>query len=117
MTNDELICQVNNLMALLHHRGFGDRDRLFRKLVEEAGEYAEAIEYLHGGRRKIEKFKNKVTAREKLEEEIVDVIMMGLALATLEDLKVENILEKIYNKLTEKENEYQQRQGSTDAQE
>lgn len=101
-----LIVEVNRLIKLLPYRGYGDRDRLLRKLLEEMGEYAEAIEFDNGASRKIEKFKDK-DPKEKIKEEISDVIMVALALASCEGLNVEDILEIIISKLSEREKEYQ----------
>ena len=89
--------KANQLIGLLKNRGYQSRDRLFRKLVEECGEYAEAIELFYGATRKVD----------KLEEEIADVVMVGLALARIEGMTIEDVLNTIILKLSEREDEYQ----------
>lgn len=94
ITNDE----IANLLTRWKIWKTENRERLFRKLVEELGEYCEAIEFENGSTNKVEKFKD-ITPDEKLEEEICDVIMMSLALARYEGLNIEKVLENIHNKL------------------
>lgn len=101
------ISKANDLIGLLKDRGFGERDRLFRKLVEEVGEYAEAIEYEQGAERKVAKFEGKVSPKEKLVEEVVDVVIVALALARIEGLRVEGVLGAINSKLGDVEEEFQ----------
>lgn len=95
----ELIDQVEDLIKNLRERGFDNRDRLFRKMAEEFGEYAEAIEYYNGSTRKVEKFKDKATPKEKLEEEIVDMFMIVLALGGIEGFSTCEMLERLKSKL------------------
>ncbi len=97
----ELVSEVEDLIANLRERGYDSRDRLFRKLVEETGEYAEAIEYNNGSTKKVAKFKDKVTPQEKLEEEIVDVFMIAVALGQIEGLRLYEMLERLRDKLAE----------------
>lgn len=103
----EKLKKANELIGLLKDRGYNTRDRLFRKLSEEVGEYAEAIEFANGATRKVAKFGGKFTPQEKLQEEIADVIMVALALARIEGMRVEDILDTINFKLGERESEYQ----------
>jgi len=103
----ELIREVNELIDLVKKRGYGERDRLLRKLLEETGEYCEAIEYAHGATRKIEKFKG-ISPGEKLVEEIADVTMVALALASIEGASIQNVLEIIRQKLNLRETEYRE---------
>ena len=100
---------LDELIALLDRRGWGNRDRLIRKLVEEFGEYCESVEYLNGSSGKIEKFKDKATPQEKLHEEICDVIMMALCLARKDGLSINEVLNRIYTKLYKKEMAYQEK--------
>lgn len=97
---------VNHLLGLLSQRGYGDRDRLFRKLLEEIGEYAEAIEFDNGATRKVKKFQGK-DPKAMLKEEISDVIMVALALARAEGFFIEDVLESIETKLSKREQEHQ----------
>lgn len=99
MDDQELIFEVEDLIRNLRERGFDNRDRLFRKLVEETGEYAEAIEYNNGSTKKVEKFKDKETPSEKLEEEIVDIFMITLALGQIEGLSMAEMLKRLRDKL------------------
>jgi NTP pyrophosphatase (non-canonical NTP hydrolase) len=101
----ELIRNVNELIDLVKKRGYEERDRLLRKLLEEIGEYCEAIEYFHGATRKIQKFKG-VSPGEKLVEEIVDVAMAALVLASIEGVNIQSALEIIRLKLDLRETEY-----------
>jgi len=78
-----------------------NRDRLFRKLMEEIGEYAEAIEFENGSTNKKKKF-GDVSADDMLEEEICDVVMMALTLARYEGLEIRTVLENISKKLEKK---------------
>lgn len=98
---------LDELIALLDKRGWGDKNRLFRKLIEECGEYAEAIEYENGSSGKVKKLKDKATPQQKLHEEICDVIMMALALAHKDGLSVDDVLKTIHKKLYEKETAHQ----------
>ena len=82
-------------------RGFGTRERLFIKLAEEVGEVAEAIEYCNGSTRKIEKFKNKMSAREKLYEEIIDVFVIITTLGRIEGLSIHDMIGGLVEKLSE----------------
>lgn len=104
-----IIKQTEFLIHDLKNRGFNSRDRLFRKLVEELGEYAEAIEYNNGSTRKKAKFKNKATPKQKLQEEIVDIFMVTIALAYIEDLSIIEMLKKIIDKLGERKKEHDNR--------
>jgi NTP pyrophosphatase (non-canonical NTP hydrolase) len=99
MDDQELVFEVEDLIRNLRERGFDNRDRLFRKLVEETGEYAEAIEYNNGSTKKVEKFKDKETPSEKLEEEIVDIFMITLALGQIERLSMAEMLKRLRDKL------------------
>jgi NTP pyrophosphatase (non-canonical NTP hydrolase) len=105
MTDAEL---ADKYIALLEKRGWGNRDRLLRKLMEELGEYAEAVEYDNGSSGKVKKFKDKETPQEKLHEEICDVVMMALALANNAGLKTNDVLRTIHEKLAEKERMYEE---------
>jgi NTP pyrophosphatase (non-canonical NTP hydrolase) len=107
--NDYELDLLNNVdwqMNLLRDRGYGDRERLFRKLIEEAGEYGEAIEYDNGSTRKMAKFSG-TNPKDKLHEEVVDVVMVGLALAGTEGLKVRDVLEMIVDKLSLRQREHE----------
>lgn len=98
---------LDELIVLLENRGWGDRDRLIRKTMEELGEYVESVEYLYGSSGKVEKFKGKASPQEKLHEEICDVIMMALALAHKDGLSIDDVLKTIHKKLYEKETAHQ----------
>lgn len=102
-----LVGHVDKLIGLLSARGYGDRDRLLRKLMEEVGEYCEAIEYANGATRKIEKF-DGIDPQAKLKEEISDVVMVALALARIDGHLTADILEVIKEKLGWREAEYQE---------
>jgi len=106
----DLICNVDYLLKSLKDRGYGNRERLFRKMIEEAGEYGEAIEYYNGATRKVKKFQGK-DAKEMLREEISDLVMVGLALASLDDLGIEDVLTRIKNKLERREEEHRRTAG------
>lgn len=80
-----------------------NRDRLFRKLIEEIGEYAEAIEFENGSTNKKKKF-GDVSADDMLEEEICDVVMMALALARYEGLNIRTVLKNVSKKLEKHSN-------------
>ena len=101
----DLVFKVNNLIGLLASRGYGDRDRLLRKMLEEIGEYAEAVEFKNGATRKLAKFSGQ-DPHYKLKEEISDVIMVALALARVDGLKIEDIFEVIKEKLSKREDEF-----------
>lgn len=73
-----------------------DRNSLFIKLLEEIGEYAEAIEYEKGVKRKVDKF--NISPEEKLQEEIADVLLIVLALGKQEGLNLKDLLERIKEK-------------------
>lgn len=98
--------RTNHLIGLLKNRGYNTRDRLIRKLCEETGEYCEAVELANGATRKLAKYPN-VSPQNKLAEEISDVVMVGLALARIEGLMIEDVLDIINRKLGEREEEYQ----------
>jgi len=102
-----LVENVNRLIGLLKDRGYGDRDRLLRKLCEEIGEYCESIEYANGSTRKVQKF-NGIDPQTKLNEEISDVVMVALALARVEGLDIQNVLDVIKDKLGQRETEYRE---------
>lgn len=102
----ELLKETNKHIEALKLRGFDDRDRLLRKLQEEAGEYAEAVSYSYGDSRKVRKFDGKISPTEKLQEEVVDLTMIALALANLDGLKVADVLGRINEKLSLREEEY-----------
>jgi NTP pyrophosphatase (non-canonical NTP hydrolase) len=108
-TSDErdLLDDVDYQIHLLRERGYGNRERLFRKLIEEAGEYGEAIEYDNGSTRKKAKFKGE-DPKEKLKEEVVDIVMVGLALASIEELCVEDVLDILIDKLALRQKEYEE---------
>lgn len=108
---------LDDLIVLLDKRGWGNKDRLFRKLIEECGEYAEAIEFENGSSGKVKKFKDKATPQQKLHEEICDVIMMALALAHKDGLSVDEVLKTIYKKLYEKEAAHQAKLKETNGDE
>jgi len=105
----DLIDNVELLIEDLRERGFDNRDRLLRKMIEELGEYAEAIEYYNGSIKKIEKFKDKGTPTEKLREEIVDVFMIVMALGQLEDLSIYDIFERLKTKLEQQKSIHETR--------
>ncbi len=98
-----LIKEVDDMIDRLKDRGFDTRDRLFRKLVEECGEYAESIEYYNGNSRKVEKLSKYASPEEKLKEEISDVILVALGLANLDGLKISDVLLLVKKKLSERE--------------
>ena len=75
-----------------------NRDRLFRKLMEEIGEYAEAIEFENGSTHKKKKF-GDANPDDMLEEEVCGIAMMVLALARYEGLEIRTVLENISKKL------------------
>ena len=102
----KLVKEVDVLMECLMNRGFRNRDRLLRKLIEESGEYAEAIEYNNGSTRKIAKYAGLVSAKEKLDEEVVDLVMITLALAHIEGFSIKKVLLQIFDKLNLREKEY-----------
>jgi len=102
----KLIEETQELIRLLKERGFNNRDRLFRKLVEETGEYAEAIEFSNGSTRKVKKYSN-IDPKDKLQEEICDIVMVALALASKEDLFIVDCLSRIRDKLSVIEKDYQ----------
>ena len=106
MTDVEL---VDKYIKLLEKRNWGNRDRLLRKLMEELGEYAEAVEYSNGSSAKIRKFAGKVTPEEKLREEICDVAMMVFALANNIGLKTNDVLRIVHEKLAKHERKHQER--------
>jgi len=90
-------------LASLAERGYGDRDRILRKLAEELGEYAEAIEYLMGASRKVKKFSGIVSPKEKLQEEAVDLVMMAFAAARAEGLDAVETCLRVAKKLEERD--------------
>lgn len=75
-----------------------NRDRLIRKLMEEIGEYCEAVEFENGSTHKVKKF-GDANPYDMLEEEVCDIVMMALALARYEGLEIRAILENISKKL------------------
>jgi len=103
MPNDMLIKDIEKLISNFKVNGYDDRERLFRKLVEEVGEYSEAIEYNHGSPNKMNKFKDIATSKEKLQEEIIDVLVITLALGNIEELNIYEMLKRVKNKLKKQE--------------
>ena len=89
---DDLYDDVDKII----NRYEDDRNSLFIKLLEEIGEYAEAIEYEKGVKRKVDKF--DVSPEEKLREEIADVLLIVLALGKQEGLNLKDLLERIKGK-------------------
>lgn len=97
-----LLEDVNELMDFNHKPDWaGNKNRILRKAMEELGEYCEALEYADGSKGKAKKLA-PATPQEKCREEVVDVVMMGLALAKTEGLTVEEVLEAIRTKITKK---------------
>ena len=97
-TTDDDIADLLTRWKILENE---NRDRLFRKIVEELGELAEAIEFENGSTNKVKKFKGK-NPGDMLEEEICDVVMMALALAKYEGLGIRTVLENVSKKLEKK---------------
>jgi NTP pyrophosphatase (non-canonical NTP hydrolase) len=97
--DDDIIEEVEKLIRNLRERGYDNKERLFRKLIEEIGEYAEAIEYENGVTKKVEKLRAKATPKEKLQEEIVDVFMITLALGQIEGLSAYEMFRRVGEKL------------------
>lgn len=83
----------------LAERGYGDRDRILRKLAEELGEYAEALEYFHGASRKVEKFSGVASPQEKLQEEALDLLMMAFAAVQAEGIGPTEACQMVADKL------------------
>jgi NTP pyrophosphatase (non-canonical NTP hydrolase) len=89
-------------MRLLAERGFGERERILRKLMEELGEYAEAVEYANGSTNKIKKFAGRATPEEKLKEESCDLLMMALAAVGAEGFGIMEACRAVTEKLRRK---------------
>jgi len=84
------------------------RDFLIRKLIEEAGEYCEAVTLDQGDNtRKLTKFGcldknnvvdygklNKITT-EKLHEESTDIMYIAMRIARLEKVSIEEMIERV----------------------
>jgi len=100
-----ILADVEYYITLLRLRGFNSRDRLLRKLMEEAGEYAEAMEYNDGSTRKVAKFKGENPA-EMLKGEATDLIIIALALASIEGLNIRTALQGVVDKLTIRQTEF-----------
>ena len=98
---------VDYLIGVLKNRGY-KRDRLFRKLVEEMGEYSETLEMIDNFKK--EKLKGR-DPNELAKLEICDVIMDGFALAETHGLKINDVLEIIREKINRKEKEYWGKNG------
>lgn len=88
MTYEDTIAVLDGELQSLADRGYGTRERIMRKLAEELGEYAEAIEYKRGSTNKTRKFAGKATPEEKLREEACDLVMMSLAAARAEGINI-----------------------------
>jgi len=99
MNDAQLLDNVDLYIRKLKERGYGDRDRLFRKLIEEAGEYGEAVEFSNGSTRKRAKFKGE-DPKEKLCEEAADIVMVALAISSLDGIGIRAVLNKIMIKLS-----------------
>ena len=99
---------VDEMITLLIERGWGNRDRLLRKRMEELGEYEEAVEYDNGSTNKVKKLKDVCTPKEKLQEEICDVAMMTFALARDAGLDENQVLCRIWRKLDRHQKNYEQ---------
>lgn len=99
-----MIDDLENSLELLFKRGWRDKDKLFKKIVEEIGEYSEALTFEAGATRKVAKYKG-IFPKDKCREEICDVLMMALALAKMEDFTVLEALEAVNDKLKEREKE------------
>lgn len=108
MNDAQLLDNVDLYIKKLKERGYGDRDRLFRKLIEEAGEYGEAIEFSHGSTRKKAKFKDE-DPKEKLCEEAADIVMVALAISSLDDIGIRAALNRIIAKLSIRQKEHDER--------
>ena len=104
--SDDLLDDVDHLIQSLRERGYGGRERLFRKLIEEAGEYGEAIEFHNGSTRKKAKFAGE-DSKEKLAEEAADIVMVALALAKTEGLDIRSVLDVITEKLSIRQMEHE----------
>jgi NTP pyrophosphatase (non-canonical NTP hydrolase) len=100
---DGMFLRVRRALGKLAERGYGGRERLQRKMAEELGEYAEAIEYFNGATRKVAKFKDKVSPEEKLCEEAVDMLMIACAIVQAEGIDIFDALEAVAAKLDERE--------------
>jgi len=100
--------RLQKQLKLLADRGYGDRDRLFRKMVEEFGEYAEAIEYYNGSTRKKKKL-GGLDPVAKLREEVADMLMITLALAKVEGMDIVRACDMAASKLEQRTKEHNER--------
>lgn len=90
--------RLEGLIFYLKNRGFRTRDRLFNKLMEEVGEYCEAVEFQNGSSRKVAKFSGE-NPDEKVAEEISDVLMMAFALLNYHEISIDDAVERMIRKL------------------
>ena len=104
-----VVHQLDSLIDNLLQRIGTDRNRILRKIMEELGEYAEALEYHNGCSRKKAKFKDGPTPKEKLHEEIADLVMVVLALAKLEGLGTVDVGQMIVDKLSRRKREHEEK--------
>lgn len=118
MYHDQLVDMIKradqhnkNLLRKLNGDFNAARMFLFTKLVEEIGEYSEAIVLDRGDNiRKLRKFgcldrnnvlntkKFQTIAKDKLEEEIIDIFYVTLRLARLGKVPIENLIKYFHKK-------------------
>lgn len=108
--------RLDELIKNLLQRIGTDRNRILRKIMEELGEYAEALEYNNGCSRKAKKFEGGPTPREKLREEIADLFMVVVALARLEGLGILDVGEIVVDKLSKRKREHEKKTSQADTQ-
>lgn len=87
---------------LFNRWGKSTTERLFRKLVEETGEYSEALSYKAGNSGKVKKFEGGPTPDEKITEEIADVFLVAVCLAWAHGLSVTELFKLSCDKLNKK---------------
>lgn len=102
MHADLVMAALAGELELLAERGYGGRDRILRKLAEELGEYAEAIEYFEGASHKVRKFADRATPKEKLEEEAIDLLLMAFAAIEAEGIDPLEAIGRVADKLQRK---------------
>ena len=90
------------LLASRRFRGKDGKDRILRNLMEELGEYAEAVEYSLGSSDKMRKFDGKVTPAEKLREESLNLLMLAFAAVRAEDINIVEACQMVADQLKRK---------------